>query len=61
MTASRWCSQCKRDRPASDFLDLGRRRWKVTKCNACARRNMRKWALTDISKFDPDKVGQVDE
>lgn len=57
----KWCSQCKRNLPAGDFLDLRRRRWKVTKCNRCAQANMRKWARTQLAQMTPDSVSEADE
>ncbi len=60
----RWCSQCKRMLATSSFLWGDKRLssgWRVTKCNACAQGNMRRWARTSLSNFDPDRVGRSDE
>ena len=54
-----WCTQCKRDKPASEFYPLKRRGWRVTKCNECAKRNMAKWRRTSLSKFDPNSVREA--
>lgn len=48
-----WCTQCKRDRPATEFLTV-RRGWKVDKCNRCACENMGRYWRKHES--DPDKV-----
>jgi hypothetical protein len=48
-----WCTQCKTDKPETEFLKV-RRGWKVDKCNACAGENMRRYS-TKVER-DPDKV-----
>lgn len=57
----KWCKQCKREKPESDFLDLRRKRWKVTRCWGCASKNMRKWAQTqNVGKRPEDVVEAPD-
>lgn len=49
-----WCSQCKTDKPKEQFFPINKPGWKVTKCNACVRENMRRyWRYVEM---DPDKV-----
>lgn len=56
-----WCSQCKTEKPESEFLPIKRRGWKVTKCDPCARANMAKYSRR--VEMDPDAVrsGAVDD
>jgi hypothetical protein len=55
------CKQCKRTLPDGAFLPIRKRRWKVTKCDDCARANMAKWARTALSNMTPDKIKEADE
>jgi hypothetical protein len=56
MSESRLCKQCKEIKPETAFLKLKGRGIKVVYCNQCAQANMRKWARTKLSSFDPDKA-----
>lgn len=48
-----WCTQCERKKPDDQFLQIKKRGWRVTKCNACAASNMEQYArgvVKDASK-----------
>ena len=56
------CKQCKKDLPEANFLQVRRRKgWSVTKCNACATANMKKWDSTPNVGRKADDVKGTDE
>ena len=56
-----WCTQCRRERPPEHFLQMRDKRWRVTKCNDCAQKNMSRWANTrNVGKM-PDEIKEADE
>ena len=55
----RWCKQCQRKKPETDFLLWIEERHKGAKvkiCNPRAQENMAKWGRTDLSKMKADEV-----
>ncbi len=56
----RWCSQCKRELPASNFLVPRKRGWNVVFCDSCASENMACWARTRNVGMMPEDISEID-
>lgn len=58
---TRWCKQCKTDRPETEFLPMRQPSFRVVICDRCAQANMAKWNATQNVGLRPDQVKDAGE